>query len=626
VKATEKRHDACLPIARSSRRDSDEEGSAAFARFELVASVESGVSFGDIGRALNSGITSEACSPLKKARHSRHRRGRIIPGIVRRLGHRIPASRMGAGTSVVRARRTDCRRVTKLGMTLALLTVATLALTQCSPTPKKGVGASTSTAQSSTTVETVVRNDGFFVSLDGVTVTGPAGVASSGTTVRVKQAPRQLPGRWSEFAKPLATGVDVQLADGQQPNAPVTISFADVGAAKDVFVLAKSANGDVHLLAYQKSGPIEVTTNHLSSFWPILVNISNLADTVFRSATEALQMTSTRPDCFIEHGEYPNLGLRITQVTADVVWPCLAQISAAVTLSLKSNSSLAWRVKTNPEWIKGGPTAYTAANILALSAWQAAAPNAADEEMLLPGETVTFETGSPVSTTVGMLVDPVMSQIRTLALGIGFLLPDEAVKAIGRSECLPDLIHSGGIAEEPSATGFAAIFRCFGAAIGGAGGALLSLLAGAPAALWAQLEGLLRTATARDQVTFTVESTKDAALPKGTGDPINRADVEAWLGEWTGPVNQSGSKPYSVHMKLVHNGKTVVGTVEYPELSCSGTLDGASLQADVLSIEETIAVNGECVTTVDLKLTLRANEIFYHFNAAGGGNGVLRRP
>jgi hypothetical protein len=32
------------------------------------------------------------------------------------------------------------------------------------------------------------------------------------------------------------------------------------------------------------------------------------------------------------------------------------------------------------------------------------------------------------------------------------------------------------------------------------------------------------------------------------------------------------------------------------------------------------------VTTVDLELTLRPNEILYHFDEAGSGNGVLHRP
>lgn len=122
-------------------------------------------------------------------------------------------------------------------------------------------------------------------------------------------------------------------------------------------------------------------------------------------------------------------------------------------------------------------------------------PDVLDEQMMLPGETSEFETSPLSDTKVEMMVDPVLSQVRTLALGIGFLLPDEAVDSISRAECLPDLINSGAVENNPSATGFASVLRCFGAAVGGAAGAVVGLLAAAPAALWSQLEGLLRTAT-----------------------------------------------------------------------------------------------------------------------------------
>jgi hypothetical protein len=130
----------------------------------------------------------------------------------------------------------------------------------------------------------------------------------------------------------------------------------------------------------------------------------------------------------------------------------------------------------------------------------------------------------------------------------------------------------------------------------------------------------------QSRITTPAEPPNGPALSESTGDPISRADVDAWLGQWTGPIDQSGSRPYSVRMTLDHNGKTVVGTVEYPELSCSGALDDASLRGDVLSVVETITVKGSCMTTVNLELTLRPGEILYHFDESGGGDGVLRRP
>lgn len=156
-------------------------------------------------------------------------------------------------------------------------------------------------------------------------------------------------------------------------------------------------------------------------------------------------MTAPRPGCFVESGAYGDL--QITAVPGDVVWPCVKRESNTTRLTMDSDSSVAWRVTTNPAWNATGPTAYTVANLLAVGAWQALSPTARTEALLLPGETAAFDIAAPPTST-----DPDLSQKRTLALGLGFFLPDEIVDTVGRSECLPDLIRSGVISDKPSAT------------------------------------------------------------------------------------------------------------------------------------------------------------------------------
>jgi hypothetical protein len=108
---------------------------------------------------------------------------------------------------------------------------------------------------------------------------------------------------------------------------------------------------------------------------------------------------------------------------------------------------------------------------------------------------------------------------------------------------------------------------------------------------------------------------------------IERSAVEPWLGEWTGEVNQFGlDQPYTVNLNLDHDGRTVVGTTEYPDLDCDGTLGDAELDDRVLAVVETIVQADSCMTPVDLELTLQPNEIHYRFDEGGGGDGVLRRP
>lgn len=147
-------------------------------------------------------------------------------------------------------------------------------------------------------------------------------------------------------------------------------------------------------------------------------------------------------------------------------------------------------------------------------------------------------------------------------------------------------------------------------------------------------ESTSRSTTTRSTTTTTSRSGSTTPSASTTtsaneGDPIDRAAVEAWLGEWTGSIDQpsSSTSPYTVILTLEYDGRTVVGTSRYPELDCAGTLGDADLDDNVLEVEETIPPDqaDKCATT-DLELTLNPGEILYHFDSNGGGDGTLRRP
>ena len=81
-------------------------------------------------------------------------------------------------------------------------------------------------------------------------------------------------------------------------------------------------------------------------------------------------------------------------------------------------------------------------------------------------------------------------------------------------------------------------------------------------------------------------------------------------------------------MSLRHDGRTVVGSVEYPELRCNGYLHAAKLMSGTLHIAETITKNGSCVEEVPLELTLQGDKLHYHFDGGrrhGEGTGLLTR-
>lgn len=116
-----------------------------------------------------------------------------------------------------------------------------------------------------------------------------------------------------------------------------------------------------------------------------------------------------------------------------------------------------------------------------------------------------------------------------------------------------------------------------------------------------------------------------AAAPATASVEIERADVDAWLGTWTGPITQAGAH-YTVVLTLDYEDGTVVGTTDYAELQCAGTLGDADLNDRVLSMVETIIVGADhCITPIDLTLTLEPGKVHYRFDQQGGGDGVLVR-
>lgn len=152
---------------------------------------------------------------------------------------------------------------------------------------------------------------------------------------------------------------------------------------------------------------------------------------------------------------------------------------------------------------------------------------------------------------------------------------------------------------------------------GGRGLAIGGLVIGYVATTLA-IAAIVVTVVALNSIPNTFMETNEA-------EGIERAEVEDWLGAWMGTVEQPGYGYYSVQMTLSHNGQTVVGTVSYPELRCSGELGEARLVGDVLYVVETISVNGGCVSSVTLELTLGTDYILYHYDSGGGGDGTLRR-
>ncbi|WP_435084737.1 hypothetical protein [Gordonia hongkongensis] len=527
-----------------------------------------------------------------------------------------------AGLAVSIARSQGRRKLLRRWVAVGICVVALLS-SGCSDSG--GDGPNESLSQSGD--EVIVTERGFATSVEGVAVTGRAGVAPVGTQVDVSAAPGTLPAGWEQFATLAGTGVRVSLGNGKQPQAPIELSFESVAAGEDVFVLSRSSDGATELLDRPTSGPLVVTTDHLSEFWPIVLKVNDFIDSMFSSASAAIELSTPQPECFVRDGNYVELSARVSPVAGDAMWPCLERAgNAGVALKIDSNSATAWTVQTSSStWVASHPTAFTAANVVAQAAWSSLVVDDREQTaLLLPGESAGFTSPELTPTTVTMTVDAPMSQVRTLALALDILLPEEVMEVVGRAECIPDLVRSGVIDEEPNAAAIGAMIRCLGDVAGGAAGAFLGLVAAAPGALFAQFEGLLRTIIGTNELTFSVTPAGSTYVSTYGGVSV----VDPTTGEATemSSVNVSltdiafvGDQLYGISFTTLYKLDPASGKTEpIAELEAGGAnslisdgkiLYAATLHGDLLTIDpakgvtKSTSMGSEVTSSGDLVIT-----------------------
>ena len=315
----------------------------------------------------------------------------------------------------------------------------------------------------------------------------------------------------------------------------------------------------------------------------------------------ALQITAPAPACYQSDGLYPDVGARISRVAGDAAWPCISRTErSSVEFSLQSNSAPAWIVSTKPAWDVQYPTTLGLASAIASATWLNTAPNRAHNALLLSESAVNFTAERAEDTLIRMEVDPVMSQVRTAALAVDIFLPDEAAETLNKATVSKTLCKRGHSPTKPAALAWEPWSAASGPGVGGVVGAVLGIVVDGASALWTQLEGLVRTAMRTDDITFEIDQIPVDSAP---GTSIPEAVAKSMAGTWTGPVDQPGSRDYSVILSLRQQGDTLVGSVEYPELECSGYLHRAHIVDDKLLIQETISKNGSCVEEVGLDCT-----------------------
>ena len=453
-------------------------------------------------------------------------------------------------------------------------------------------------------VETLVRDDGFDITLGSVRVFGPGGVASTGAKVTLTFVDREFPAELAGSARSVGQSVQIVIGDNEQPKAPITIEFS-LGSAvsgeansdeKPLLVAFGSEDRDEAGLLQGRwdasRSVLSVTTDHLSWYKPWEWDLGKwFSDFLSR----LLGLTFTRPSCALQSRKIDETTYSFAEIDDDDVLPCLQQRNDQILVELHSNSVLPWAVKSIPsvtgeisgEWKDVGPV---------LSGIYSSLYGAMGDERtaVMPGNVATlrFEANDPPS-IIDLKIDPGLFLVSTLlyaaqsAAAIFFPQNGMVAELFDGFEGLDCLVEVQNtfyqIEDEGNLTGVVrSTLSCVLAMmsenatklslgfIARAGLTVMNLLVGGASLIAAGIMGAYRTATSKDQIRFEVYSddirSSSSRIAGTQGPALDRPIIVKWRAENIGPVYGG---------LIVHDGRIYVASQRGPV-----SIDAVSGQED----------------------------------------------
>ncbi|MFD4635841.1 hypothetical protein ACFWN2_00930 [Lentzea sp. NPDC058436] len=401
---------------------------------------------------------------------------------------------------------------------------------------------------SSVTNSATVGKDGVDLTVDGVRIHGPAGVAPEGTTLTAHSTTASAPGLSSTITANTGAGIEISLG-GRQPEKPLELKFPVTGAPPEgqhaVLVTTPSDGSEPRLVPASfdaATNTITATTDHLSSFWPTFVDLRAAGRVVDDFVGKALGITSARPECAGVPATDPS-GMKITMdgdysaSAKPVLWPCVTVGDGRMTVELTSSSPLPWRVRAAPSATLEPQAAIDPAKAAVLAGYHALATKRPYAEgLLIPGSGMkyTFPVSSLPATVEGqvdvgtwLVMDLVFAVQAIMALfhvDLGAVTDNAA--ALG---CLGDAVEAAKLDAKPGADAVAALAKAaltclepMAKALGGglstAASFVLLVLSSGVALVFGGLQGALMSLTGTDKFKIALN---------GSGKPVSAAELSS---------------------------------------------------------------------------------------------------
>jgi hypothetical protein len=450
--------------------------------------------------------------------------------------------------------RTRCALALLLAPTLVAVT-----LVACGTPPDSEFATATVTA------------DGVSLEFDGVTVTGPAGVAPLGTELRIERESRDI-GDLGTYAVSLDEGVSITLNSGEeslQPEFPLTVTFAvdrapadtEWAAPQSVVLLSQSAAEEwvdaVPAEWNAASESVSAELGHLSWFAPVQFDLGAVWKNVRDAAMQGLGIETPRPDCADRPAEID--GGTISVISPWNAWICLRALDGNLTVDVTSNSGIPFVLQSDPSSAILSNPEFGTTGILSQAIFNALFADAG--ALLAPGGTATLQFRSADPRSIYMEQYPAMLILAILVRVIEVAIPPSVSSALlldkfEAASCLNDVVATatvGAVNAESAGRMAQALFSCAGVALADAAvpvRIVLAILAAAPALFAGAVIGLINEFTGQDSVEVTFDVVRDlgTAIPaelRGTWCVRSGADAMGGAFGWEADPCFSFSKLFA---------------------------------------------------------------------------------
>jgi hypothetical protein len=391
---------------------------------------------------------------------------------------------------------------------------------------------------SSGKAKTSVSDSGFTLTAGSVTASAASGVAPNGTTVSMQTGAGSIPPEAANALTTAGDAVQISLNDGAvQPVSPVKLTFVvDAAAAQEAIaksstpvVLSRLADGTTELLAGSYDAAthtISATTTHFSWFSADWLDPSKAFSGVVDAVKRLLGVSQPKPDCVGKSAVSQGVTYTVSSVTGDVAWPCISGDDSQLNLTLYSNSSLIYRVRTTPA-TSGTPAAeLNLTGIAATWAYKELFARYADKESVLPASgsvDFAFDANDPPQDGA-LLSEPALAMVAVLVLGLESApFAHGIVEEVTRDAGMMDCISSTAVAsasQDPVEI-VKATLTCIQGINDTVKQVVIGTLLSGIGVLASMIQGMWSEVTGTNQGTFTVTATGTRTVK--APDPVSEA-------------------------------------------------------------------------------------------------------